>query len=132
MKLEVGRQRIYRGFFITKKKKIVMSNILIEDLMIGNTVSHCDYTAETFKVIELSNEIVNTSGGKNGTWVNNIDGIIGVNVDGTDFNLLTSKNIKCNIYRQSENFIIINFGYISVTLKYKHEVENLLRVLKLC
>jgi hypothetical protein len=109
-----------------------MSDILIEDLMIGNTVSHCDYTAETFKVKELSNEIVYTFGGKNDTWANHITGIIGVNVDGTDFNLLTSKNIKCNIYRQSENFIIIDFGYTSVTLKYKHEVENLLRVLKLC
>lgn len=47
------------------------------ELRIGNIVSHEDYTSELFKVIEIitvnNSYVVNTSGGKNGTWTNSIE-----------------------------------------------------------
>ena len=47
-------------------------------IKVGDTVSHEDYTSEDFIVTEIDkeNNIVYTSGGKNGTWINPIELII--------------------------------------------------------
>ena len=77
-----------------KKIEIIMKNekeMRINELRIGNIVSHDDYTTEFFEVIsiELSDGIyvINTNGGKNGTWQNTIDLITKVPIT-EDFLLL--------------------------------------------
>ena len=45
-------------------------------LKIGERVSHDDYSSELFTVSEINGRVITTKGGKNGTWVNDIDLII--------------------------------------------------------
>lgn len=53
-------------------------NTKFKGLRIGEIVSHDDYSSEKFTVqeINIDNGCVTTKGGKNGTWVNNIDLIV--------------------------------------------------------
>lgn len=53
----------------------------ISHIKVGDTVLHEDYTSENFIVTEIDkeNNIVYTSGGKNGTWINPIEMIIKIN-----------------------------------------------------
>lgn len=59
-------------------KKINICDTVFGKLKAGSIVSHDDYSCELFKVISIDKEtgIVETKGGKNGTWINHIDLII--------------------------------------------------------
>ena len=61
----------------TKELILKANEMKAQELRIGNIVSHGDYSSETFEVlsIEFTDEtyIINTKGGKNGTWGNPID-----------------------------------------------------------
>lgn len=59
-------------------RKINVCDTVFGKLKIGSIVSHDDYTCELFQVISIDKTtgIVETKGGKNGTWTNHIDLII--------------------------------------------------------
>lgn len=63
-----------------KEQLILKQNEMkVNELRIGNIVSHGDYSSETFEVISIefisdtNTYVINTKGGKNGTWGNTID-----------------------------------------------------------
>ena len=40
------------------------------ELRIGNFITHEDYSSDCFSVLSISENVVNTKGGKSGAWVN--------------------------------------------------------------
>jgi hypothetical protein len=117
----------------------------VNELRIGNIVSHDDYSEETFKVISIKLEdegyVIDTKGGKNGTWVNHIDLIKEVPI--TKEWLLKFDfwhNEETNIYYWGE-YLQIGFDidrltfyhyrkdfslkYYTKKIKYVHELQNL-------
>ena len=117
----------------------------INELRIGNIVSHEDYSTDYFEVlsIELSNGnyIINTKGGKNGTWLNSIDLITKVPIT-KDFLLLMG--FEYNQYNCLWEIDGVSFYYDTSSLyhtdyedyhpeyssellkvKYVHQLQNL-------
>lgn len=131
-----------------KKIETIMGNeteIEVNELRIGNIVSHSDYTTEYFEVlsIELLNGdyIVNTNGGKNGTWTNPIEMINKVPIT-EDFLLLMG--FEYNQYNRLWEIDGVSFYYdlsyfyytehsdyhpddssALLTVKYVHQLQNL-------
>jgi hypothetical protein len=117
----------------------------VNELRIGSIVSHDDYSEETFEVISIyledDNYIINTKGGKNGTWINPIDVIKKVPI--TKELLLKFGfwyNEETNIYQwgsylqlgfnvESSEFCYYSLDFsrkwVTKKVKYFHELQNL-------
>lgn len=117
----------------------------VNELRIGNIVSHEDYSEEIFEVISIEQHedsyLINTKGGKNGTWINHIDLIKKVPI--TKESLLNFGfwyNEGINIYQwgsylqtgyniENSEFIYYSLDFsrtfITTEVKYIHELQNL-------
>lgn len=76
-----SQQRECRRYIDKDGLRIKKINLYLDkfgSLKIGDIVSHDDYSCENFKVtsFDRTTGIVETKGGKNGTWTNHIDLII--------------------------------------------------------
>tara|TARA_R110002167_G_scaffold229499_1_gene434769 strand:- start:2210 stop:2698 length:489 start_codon:yes stop_codon:yes gene_type:complete len=125
--------------------KLKEKEMKVNELRIGNIVSHEDYSNELFEVIgiELEDEgyVINTKGGKNGTWINSISLITKVPI--TKELLLKLGfwyNETMNVYQWGGylqfgfnieglefNYYTLDFSksWITTQVKYIHELQNL-------
>lgn len=127
------------------KSKIMRNEMKVNELRVGNIVSHNDYTTEFFEVVSIEkykdSYVVNTNGGKNGTWINPISLITKVPI--TKDLLLKFGfwyNEETGIYQWGSylqfgfNIKTFEFCYytldfsrtfITTTIVYAHELQNL-------
>lgn len=115
------------------------------ELRIGNIVSHEDYSGEPFEVVSIEKYkdeyVINTKGGKNGTWINPISLVTKVpitkdwlikfgfwyNEDKTTYYWGSYLQLGFNL--DVLDFIYYNLDYslklFTRKIKYVHELQNL-------
>jgi hypothetical protein len=124
-----------------------MKELKPTDLRIGNYVTHCDYTDGIFKVESITYQedavggyVVDTIGGKNGTWSNPINCIEPIELTEEwflkfGFDSLDTSFGKLFEFRTGRYaWLIDNFGSLHLyyseyeniaNVKYVHQLQNL-------
>jgi hypothetical protein len=117
----------------------------VNELRIGNIVSHEDYTTEFFEVISIEryedDYVINTKGGKNGTWINPISLITKVPITkdflllmGFEYNQYTDlwdiegvsyDTEHSNFYHTDSNDYPPEESNELIKVKYVHQLQNL-------
>ena len=110
----------------------------VREIRVGSIVSHEDYTEGIFEVESISYDselgvyMVNTLGGKNGSWINPIENLIPVCVDGeflmnNGFEFYETPD-RCG-YKKGIITICRESAYVGDTaiclVEHVHELQNL-------
>jgi hypothetical protein len=118
-----------------------MIKMKVEELKIGNYVSHEDYSCESFIVtsIELDDYgyAIMTSGGKNGEWINSVDIVTPIPLTeewllkfGWDKLELIDRTIGYNKYAlfigyRNHNLRLMGSNIHIINIKYVHQLQNI-------
>jgi hypothetical protein len=120
-----------------------MKELKPTDLRIGNYVTHCDYTDGIFKVESIAYQkdavggyVIDTIGGKNGTWSNPINCIepielteewllrLGFEKIETEF-FIDDWFLYISYHEGSCHILMLRDDYYFNTIQYVHQLQNL-------